>query len=259
MSDLLSSHSTSLSSFPFPHLVIDNFLPIERARKIQQDILNLPSNEFDRYSNPFETKNTLRNKSHFPESVQDLFKELTSISFLKQLSELVRVNIVNDEHKHYWGIHTYEKGDKLEIHVDAGIHPQTGYKKYLTLGIYLSHNWEEDHGGELEFWSGDSAECEDPKIEKCIVSIPPIFNRMILFVCDDFAWHGNPNPTKSQDSKRIFVTLSYLTKDTNLKRCNNQRKRAYFASKRSENEDELKLLRNKRASDQDCDQVYRYS
>lgn len=37
---------------------------------------------------------------------------------------------------------------------------------------------------------------------------------MILFTCNDYAWHGNPEQAKCpKNSKRIFVTISYLSEN----------------------------------------------
>jgi len=256
---MFSFNLNEFKTDPFPHLVIDNFLSNTVAKQIQHDILSIPTSEFDRYSNPFENKNTLKNKNNFPQSIKDLFEQLRSQEFLNKLTELSGVEIINDDFKQYWGVHTYNPGDKLNIHVDAGLNPQTGFKKYLTLGIYLSYNWKDELGGNLELWSGDSAEKEYPQIYECVKSIVPSFNRMILFVCNDYSWHGNPIPTKGTiDNKRIFVTISYLTKEKNLKDCLNTRKRAYFASKRNE-KDELKEVRDLRSDDKNCELIYRYN
>jgi Rps23 Pro-64 3,4-dihydroxylase Tpa1-like proline 4-hydroxylase len=98
----------------------------------------------------------------------------------------------------------------LDIHVDAGIHPKNKMKKQVTLGIYLSKDINESHNGQLELWSGDNAVNHNSKILKKCVSIAPLFNRLILFECNDYSWHGNPEPALCpHDSVRIFVTLSY--------------------------------------------------
>lgn len=42
------------SIIPFPHYYLDNCLPDNIAQTIQNEILNIPDSEFDRYDNPFD-------------------------------------------------------------------------------------------------------------------------------------------------------------------------------------------------------------
>jgi Rps23 Pro-64 3,4-dihydroxylase Tpa1-like proline 4-hydroxylase len=141
---------------------------------------------------------------------------------------LVGYELLLDTTKNFWGVHKYYSGDKLDIHVDAGDHPILDLKKQVTIGIciYLSHNWKIDSGCELEIWNGTSCAIKKPQLYNKVASISPLFNRFIIFTCNDFAWHGNPTHVKSNsDSKRIFITLSYLSKNKND---NNNRKKAFF-------------------------------
>jgi len=56
----------SLQSAPFPYGKLDNFLNTTFAIDVQNEILNIPQEEWDRYNNPFEQKYTLRDKFKFP-------------------------------------------------------------------------------------------------------------------------------------------------------------------------------------------------
>ena len=79
------------------------------------------------------------------------------------------------------------------------------------MGIYLSLNWNDNNGGHLELWDGDSVTNDNAKLTKQIIKILPSFNKMILFNNTNNAWHGNPYPVNcDENSKRIFLTLSYL-------------------------------------------------
>jgi hypothetical protein len=92
-------------------------------------------------------------------------------------------------------------------------------------------------------------------IEKSI-SIPPIFNRLVLFTNIDTAWHGNPTPLNAPPStKRIFITISYLSDDTRLININ---KNAYFIKRPEDPEDlEKDRLRLLRVNPDTCKEVYR--
>ncbi len=252
-----TKRDTYTSANPFPHLVQDNFLNDTFAKDLQTEILSLSMKEFDRYENPFESKYTLRDKFAFPPYLKQLFDELQSDTFLRELSTLVGAPLLLDTERLYWGVHLYDNGDKLDIHTDAGIHPLLNKKKHCTLGIYLSKDYEESQGCHLELWKGTSC-LKNPILEEKVLSIAPIFNRMILFTCTDKAWHGNPEPLQANETtKRIFITISYLSEDTSLL---NTFKKAYFVKRPQDPEnpekDRLRLLR---ANPDTCKEVYRTS
>lgn len=241
---------------PFPHMFQDNFLELGFAKALQAEILGLGVEQWDRYSNPFEQKYTLRDKYAFPEKLSYLFKELTEPSFVSKLSALVGHSLVLDTTRNFWGIHTYEPGDKLDIHVDAGFHPTLGLKKQVTLGLYLSYRWYPDYGCALEIWSGDS--CVDPSanlLERC-VQIQPLFNRLVIFTNNDISWHGNPEPaTCPPDARRIFLTISYLSETTTDQ---NKRVKALFIKRPQDPQDNEKdRLRLLRADPEKFKEIYR--
>lgn len=230
---------------PYPYAYQDNILNEEFAKTLRSEILNIPNEAWDRYENPFESKFTLRDKYNFPENLKKLFEEFEKEEFVNKLSEISGYKLIVDPTRNFWGVHKYNNGDKLDIHVDAGLHPTTKQKKQVTFGIYLSEKWKEEYGCELEVWSGDNAESNDAKINEKKASIAPLFNRMIVFTCNDYAWHGNPDPAKCpEDSKRIFVTISYLSENYEDK---NKRQKAYFVARpndpKDEEKDKLRLLR----------------
>ncbi len=139
-----------------------------------------------------------------------LFSFLTSDHFVSHLSDVVGTKLYLDPTKNWWGVHIYDNRDFLDIHVDAGQHPVNQMKKHITLGIYLSKDWKEENGGHLELWKGDSATKDDAKIYECVTRVLPSFNKLVLFTCNDYSWHGNPDPVIiNNDENRIFVTISY--------------------------------------------------
>lgn len=245
---------------PYPYMVVHNILDYNFAKKCQDEILNIDEKEWDRYDNPFEGKYTLRNKNKLPNNCQQLFNFLTSKSFLNHLSKKCGETLYNDPTKNWWGIHKYKDGDHLDIHSDAGIHPVTGQKKHITLGIYLSKDWKDENGGHLEIWDGGSILSHKPVLYKCHQKILPKCNTLILFQNTVNAWHGNPLPVKCPENEtRIFLTISYLSNKYD-EGFENKKQKAYFIKRPNdpvdEEKDKLRLLR--------CDpikykQIYRIS
>ncbi len=233
------------SADPYPYGIQDNILREDFGIALQKEILDLPADVWDRYDNPFEQKLTLRDKWNFPPLLSQLFDELQAPEFVARLSEITGWDLRLDTTRNFWGVHTYKTGDKLDIHVDAGQHPAGLGKKQVTLGIYLSANWREEYGCELEVWRGTSAADPEPRLIEKVASIAPLFNRLILFNCNDVAWHGNPEPASCpEDARRIFVTISYLS-DNDIDR--NKKVKALFVARPSdefdEEKDKLRLLR----------------
>jgi len=249
MNHFLSNISLSREQYtniaPYSHMYQDNFMDSTFATALRTEVLNISHDAWDRYENPFEQKFTLRDKFHFSPHLTALFDELTSDRFVAHLSNIVGYDLILDETRNFWGVHKYGHGDKLDIHVDAGVHPTMGLKKQITLGIYLSYEWKPEYGCELEIWRGENCVNNDAKLIEKVDSIAPMFNRLVLFTCDDYAWHGNPEPALCPpESKRIFITLSYLSKNTSDK---NKRKKAFFVARPSDQcdteKDRLRLLR----------------
>lgn len=237
----INSDLHKMVTYPYPHLMIEDILDETFAKAIQEEILNIQNDDWDRYNNPFEKKYTLRNKTNFPRYTAKLFEILESDKFINIISEIVGIKLYKDEYRHFLGVHKYDDNDYLDIHVDAGIHPMNKMKKQVTLGIYLSKDMSESNNGQLELWSGDNSSYHYAKIFKKNVSIAPLFNRLILFECNDYSWHGNPNRVICKNGeKRIFVTLSYLSEEHKSGKYLNNRQKAFFVPRPEETYDENK-------------------
>lgn len=70
--DIDVSHNIYANKEPFPYYVQDSFLNDDISQIIQQEIVNIPDCEWDRYDNPFEQKYTLRNKHTFPTHLNNI-------------------------------------------------------------------------------------------------------------------------------------------------------------------------------------------
>ena len=100
----------------------------------------------------------------------------------------------------------------------------------------------------------DDIQKPNVRLTKKIKSILPIFNNI------NNAWHGNPEPVSCDDnSTRIFLTISYLSK--NYKdQYNNKYKKAYFIKRPTDpNDIEKDRLRLLRADCISCKEVYKHN
>ena len=251
----IESHRNSYSDNKY--CIADDILEINYAKKIQKEILQSAQENWDRYENPFEKKYTWRDKNKLPNTCKTLFNSLHTDDFMNFLSIFTGYKLQEDKSKNWWGIHIFEDGDKLDIHVDAGKHPKNNLKKIITLGIYLSYNWDKECGGNIEFWNGDNSSNNDAKIYDKKISIAPNFNRCIIFENNDYSWRGAPNTCScKKNQQRIFITCSYLTEDNDTIHKNN-RKKAFFVKLPNEpNNPEKDKLRLLRADPDKCKTIY---
>ena len=227
--------------------IVNNILNFEYAKNIQKEIIGSSIKYWDRYENPFEKKYTWRDKNDLLPLTKSLFDNLHTKEFIDFLSNFTGYELQEDKSKNWWGIHTFNNGDKLDIHVDAGRHPENNLKKIITLGIYLSYNWSKECGGNIEFWKGTNSSNNKAEVFNKTTSIEPVFNRCVIFENNDYSWHGAPEPCIcNENQKRIFVTCSYLTDIDDLIHKNN-RKKAFFVKLPNElhdpEKDKLRLLR----------------
>jgi hypothetical protein len=210
-------------------------------------ILEMPDDAFDRYENPFEQKYTLRDKFHLPVALDLLIQALEHDA--SRYSELFGISLYPDQLRHYCGVFKYLKGDKLDVHVDAGIHPRLKLRKHVTAVLYLGHQM-----APLELWEGENCAQTNPSISRVADCIAPEHGTLVVFENNDYAWHGVP--ICDSEAPRTIITVSYLSDAVNV--FDNKRQRAFFVPRPWEQwTAEHYDLRNKRADPERYREVYR--
>lgn len=223
--------------------------PSDHMDEALNDILKFEPPLFDRYRNPFEDKLTLRDKWSLPAGLKNLVRQMEGdVERIARLFEVPTLSI--DANRHYCGVFKYEKGGRLGVHVDAGIHPKTRLRKHITAVLYLGRARD----GSLELWRGDSCDKKQPKVEGCFQEIRPSHGLQVLFENNDYAWHGMS--TYEGEEPRVVVTVSYLSEAIN--EFSNKRQRAFFVPRPDEPwDEETYRLRDMRADNKQFAEVYR--
>ena len=200
---------------PFPHIVIDKFLP--------ETILDSVLDEFNKNKNwwydkvkwtePYQV-----NKFYWPydiETANNLPNDLPTISalvnylnspvMLKYLEELTGIdNLISDELLMGGGLHKITSGGKLAVHKDYNVHPMKKIYRRLNLLIYLNKDWKQEWEGNLELWDKDHTKLE--------VSEEPLFNRAVIFTISEDSLHGHPVPLNTPENvSRNSIALYYFT------------------------------------------------
>jgi hypothetical protein len=190
---------------PFPHVVMDDFLPVETLEDVLIEF-PAPGDQWFRFQSKLQMKKLASTEEYlFGARTVDLLRSLNSSGFLRFLETLTGIGgLIPDPHFLGGGLHQIEPGGFLKIHADFNRHPELHLDRRLNLLIYLNKNWSDDYGGHLELWSR--------KMKGCAVKVLPVFNRAVLFSTTDFAFHGHPEPlTCPEGFTRKSLALYYYT------------------------------------------------
>lgn len=200
---------------PFPHIVIDKFLP--------ETILDSVLDEFNKNKNwwydkvkwtePYQVNKfywpydieTANNMPNDLPTISALVNYLNSPIILKYLEELTGIdNLIGDELLMGGGLHKITSGGKLAIHKDYNVHPVKKMYRRLNLLIYLNKDWKREWEGNLELWDKDHTKLE--------VSVEPLFNRAVIFTISEDSLHGHPVPLNTPENvSRNSIALYYFT------------------------------------------------
>lgn len=223
-----------LSAVPYNHVVIDNFFDEEVANKIASQFPDHDDEVWTvSYDNPVEKKKGCSHWDKFPPAIYSSLFYLSSKKFTDLLQQITgEDNIIADYGLHGGGMHSHNRGGKLNVHEDYSIHPKLPLKRNFNLIIYMTPGWDSSWGGGLELWSHD-AENNQPK--ECVTKVENKFNRAIIFDTTQNSWHGLPEELTCPDNiARRSLAVYYLTE---LELDTNPRKRAYFAPYKDQKND----------------------
>ena len=198
-----------LKTYPFKFTVIDNFLSTTLANNALSAFppLNDPSWEHSK-TQGIEVKSRTTWKSEFdiPEHIINVIRIANSSLILEAMSELFTIpKLMPDPYFSGGGLNVTEKNGLLDVHVDGNYHDASGLNRRMNMLIYLNRNWKKNWGGEFGIYADEG--------NTLVKSVPPLFNRCVIFDSHDKSFHGLPNPINfPTDEPRRSVILYYYTK-----------------------------------------------
>lgn len=219
MRELALSHRDSFrNAQPFPHVVIDNFLPLEVANRIASSYPGIAENVWY-FEGPGDSKHTsdpnvekvaTGDEEHFPPFIRHMMSQFQSGIYCHFLDELTGFEHLAPDPNHAGcGLHSTGNGGRLMMHIDASRHPNPDMHQLINCIYYCTPDWQPEWGGTLELWNADATQC----VEK----VAPLFNRLVIFYTGGKSWHGHPNPvTAPQGKRRNSLALYYYTTDSSL-------------------------------------------
>lgn len=199
---------------PFPHCVIDDFLPGWAAEQL---LARFPGPEapfwFDWAKGDTTNQPKKQGLGHISRlegadpyifSVLFAFNSYPFIHFLETLTGID--GLIPDPHYHGGGLHQILPGGKLKVHADFNYLEKLKLYRRINVLLYLNKNWKPEYGGDIELWNRDMSACKQ--------KIAPVFNRCVIFNTDSHSYHGHPEPLNCpQGMTRKSIALYYYTRE----------------------------------------------
>jgi len=188
-------------SAPIPHFVIDDLLPEEWARRIRAAfpkpeamVLKKSLREAKYVAAQMDRYDGLLEESIYAFQVPGVVERIEAITGLKALEPDTRL--------YAGGISLMSPGQYLNPHIDNSHDLARERYRVLNLLFYVSPQWPEDRGGNLELWPQG-------------LSGPPVtlvsrFNRLVVMMTHRRSWHSVSPSAASAD--RCCVSNYYFSK-----------------------------------------------
>ncbi len=190
---------------PFPHVVLDNFLPADALRAVLNEFPQPGQIDWINFNNYTEKKLATKAEAQMGAQTRFLLYQFNSSRFINFLESLTGIQgLMPDPHLWGGGLHQIEPGGFLKIHADFTRHPVLPLDRRINLLLYLNEDWPEEYGGHLELWDKD--------LTNCMVRVLPVFNRCVIFNTTAHSFHGHPDPVTCPAGRtRKSIALYYFS------------------------------------------------
>lgn len=199
-------NSIYTANTPFPHIVIDNFLP---AALMEQILAHFPASATGKEVNYEKGYKGLHKRQINPNEcdafLRSVFAFFNSAPMLQLFESLTSIDgLIPDPHFTGGGLHETKAGGLLGVHADFRINRKLHVERRINAIIYLNKDWQSSYGGNLELW--------DKEMTTCLKQVEPIFNRCVVFNTDHDSNHGHPEPLNTPEGvSRKSIALYYYT------------------------------------------------
>ncbi len=197
---------------PFPHVVIDEFLPAAAADAALAEFDADPG-AWNHYHHYNEKKLGLTDVSRMGPATRALIEAMQSPRFVALLGELSGIEgLIADPDLDGGGLHRILPGGYLNLHTDFLAHTKKRHwSRQLNLLLYLNKGWRDSWRGDLELWDGE--------LRACVRSVAPVFNRCVIFHTRERSYHGHPTPLACPPGEsRRSLALYYFREEAEVRR-----------------------------------------
>lgn len=182
---------------PFPHIVIDDFLPTELAREVYDQFPTVAEMETT-YQALNEFKAEQSNFDRLGGPFLKIQPCLSSPELTTNLELLTGIDgLLPDDSQFERGLQEGVDGSCLDILANFNIHTLNNLHRRLNLRVNMNPNWSPVKGGLLELWNTDMSNCD--------VEVMPAFNRCVIFRTCKTSWHNYRTVHCSDGAPRKLV------------------------------------------------------
>lgn len=191
---------------PYPHVVIDDFLPQEVADGLLAEFEAVEA-EWKHYHHFNERKQAITEYERMPALTREVFDALQSQQAIDVVEKLSGIDgLISDPRMEGAGMHLVNCGGFLNVHTDFLTHTkQRHWSRHINILIYLNKDWREEWQGNLELWDDD--------LTLCVQSIAPVFNRCVIFNTLAKSFHGHPHKLSCPPDRNRKSLLLYYYRD----------------------------------------------
>jgi hypothetical protein len=193
--NFVAMSSDYTSAEPFPHVLLDNFIPEQTVDLILEGFPQASADIQWRQllATGEDGKKVQFNKQGMPHlfkisaAARQLIWELNSSTFIRSLEKLTGIEqLIPDPSLRGGGLHQILPEGVLGVHADFTHHVDYDLERRINLLLYLNKDWEDEYEGHLELWNND--------VSRCIKRIRPTAGRCVIFNTDANSFHGHPRP-----------------------------------------------------------------
>lgn len=201
---LRAAHAGFVAAQPYPHVVLDDFLPAAIADALAAEIDD-PALAWQPLHHVNERKLVYGDLAHMGADAAAVVRALQAPALLRDLECLTGVaGLLGDPSLDGAGLHRMEPGGYLNVHADALAHgKRRTWSRQLNLILFLNRDWQDSYQGWLELWT--------PDVQSCARRIAPVFNRALLFRTTPTSFHGVPEAVSCPPGRaRRSLALYYF-------------------------------------------------
>ena len=203
------------SASPFPHIIIDNFLPINELKKVTKSLINFKKDEDTAMSldNSTTKKKIIHKYSKSPKIINKIVDKISSERFIKYISKICQLD--NKDVKSlksfkmrylpFRFFHEMSAGGFMGSHVDHSTIKNEIH--FLNSILYLSDTNSRTYSGSTNFYSKNGF-----NIEKKIAAKK---NRLVIFLHSSESFHG-VSKIQSDSNKRYTIYMDYYISQNKL-------------------------------------------
>lgn len=182
------------------YFIIDDLLPIELAKKIYAAFPNKESMTLKKSMREF--KYIAAQMDQYDSLLEEITYAFQDKRIVDKIGEICSIeSLYPDDRLYAGGISLMGMNQFLNPHLDNSHEVSRNRWRVLNLLYYVTPEWEESYGGNLEIWPDG--------LKQSQITITSAFNRLVVMATHGSSWHS-VSPVKI-DKNRCCVSNYYFS------------------------------------------------